>query len=506
MLITNAPSSLHKICSLYLFGQTELPETETHFDINQFYDRDELDELELKSIEPEARPTKALDKLNTDWDTLPGSLRNSGIGVLDAFFSSIGSRLTENLNFKSKAGITLGTFCSSIAANKIKIPILSNKISLFNYSGRLMRAPLHIFDSTFSAIGESWSDSSLGNILTLGLSALGLKNSLKNPDDFYENNDLDYQTINGTLARSSLHHLQSLASSFAQNIFKLSPILGTATTLALTGAATKLPKSIKNHHISWKSINGLLSQNIFHFTDSLYAGLGSLASKVLLKSKLASIGFLPVLLGLSKNKNLEKIMSTKLNFTKFDTKAIRSMMHGLDTVTFNLGTAFAGSSLALPFLGLYSLLSYSSSLAKDSKLPKIPEFKIPLNQVGALIHRLPFDFVESVISESSNKLSRKIPAPILFLLGPALSFKMGNVFKDAKTPFNTSTGLLLKHLIHFWDNLLTSSGYQTAKSLTNLVMPDSNKQSSGSILSDGRWLTNEGRIISKMALGKQLAA
>jgi hypothetical protein len=506
MSIASNPSSLHKLCSLYLFGQTEFPEAEAHFDINNFYDQDELDELELKSTQVENHPSKILHNLNTDWDTFPGSMRNSAAGILDAFFSSIGTGITENLNFKSKLGVTLGTFISSLAANKIDIPLLSKEISMFNYAGRLIRAPLHIFDSTFSAIGESWSDSSLGNILTLSLSALGLSNSLKNPKDFHENNELDYQTINGTLARSSLHHLQSLASSFAQNIYKLSPLLGTVTTLGITGLAQKLPQKIKDHHISWKSINGLLSQNIFHFTDSLYSGLGSLISKGILKSKITSVAFLPALLGLSFSDKLKNVMATKLNFTKFDTKAIRSMMHGLDTITFNLGTAFAKTPLALPFLGVYSLLSYNSALSTNSKLPKIPEVKIPLNEVGSLIHRLPFDFVESVISETSNKIGQKIPSPILFLLGPSLSYKLGNMFKDAKTPFNTSTGLLLKHLIHFWDNLLTSSGYQTGKSLLNLVLPRSNKTNSGSILSDGRWLTSEGRIVSKMALGKQLAA
>jgi hypothetical protein len=506
MSIANATTGLHQLCSLYLFGQPDFPQAEETFDINNFYDKEELDELELHSFEPKDKPKNVLYHLNTDWDTFPGSMRNSTASILDAFFSSIGTGITGKLNFNSKLGITAGTFLSSLLANKIDIPFLSNKISMFNYAGRLMRAPLHVFDSTFSAIGESWSGSSLGNVLTLGLSALGLSNSLKNPKDFEEHNELDYQTINGTLARSSLHNLQSLTSSFAQNIYKLSPILGGAITLGLTGLNFALPESITKHHLSWKSINGVLSQNIFHFTDSLYAGLGSLISKGLSKSKIASVAFLPVVFGLSFSDKLKDIMSKKLVFTEFNAKGIRSAMHGLDTITFNLGTAFAKTPFALPFLGAYSLLSYSSALAKDSKLPKIPEFKIPLNKVGALIHRLPFDFVESVISETSNKLSQKIPSPILFLLGPAVSYKLGSLFKDAKTPFNTSTGLLLKHLIHFWDNLLTSSGYQTGKSLTNLVFTENDKPNSGSILSDGRWLTSEGRIVSKMALGKQLAS
>ncbi len=506
MSIANATTGLHQLCSLYLFGQPNLPKAEDSFDINTFYDREELDELELHSFEHENKPNNILFNLNTDWDTFPGSMRNSAASLFDAFFSSIGTSATEKLGFKSKLSLSAGTFLSSVLANKIDIPLLSSKISMFNYAGRLLRAPLHLFDSSFSAIGESWSESSLGNITALGLSVLGLKNSLKDPKDFEEHNELDYQTINGTLARSSLHNLQSLTSSFAHNIYKFNPILGTATTLGLTALNFQLPKEISEHHLSWKSINGVLGQNIFHFTDSLYAGLGSLISKALTKSKIASIAFLPAVLGLSFNKRLKDIMSKKLVFTEFNAKTIRSTMHALDTITFNLGTAFAKTPFALPFLGAYSLLSYSSSLVQNSSLPKIPEFKIPLNEVGSLIQRLPFDFVESVISETSNKLGQKIPAPLLFVLGPAISFKLGNLFKDAKTPFNTSTGLLLKHLIHFWDNLLTSSGYKTGKALTNLVLPRSDKANSGSILSDGRWLTSEGRIVSKMALGKQLSA
>ena len=490
---------------LYFFGQPHMPEAEARFDINEHYNTQELDELELNSLDNEDRPKNILYHLNCDWDSFQGSLRNSSTGIFDAFFSSIGSIATQNLDFKSKLGITASTFLGAFAAGKFKIPFISDKISLFHYAGRLARSPLHLFDSAFSAIGESWSESSIANIATLGLGALGIRNSYKNPKDFQENSELDYQTISGTLARSSLHHLQSLISSFGQTIFAKAPILGTLATVVITALNSKVPQSIKEHHISWKSLNGLLGQNLFHFTDSLYSGLGSLVSKEILKSKALSLLTLPALVATSFLPDLEKKMSEKLIFTKLGAKATRSMMHGLDTIVFNLGTQFAKTKLALPFLGAYGLLSYSSSLNKDLALAKIPEFKIPLNEIGSLLHRLPFDFVESVISESSNKLSKKIPAPLLVLFGPALSFQLGKAFKDAKTPFNSSTGLVLKHLLHFWDNLLTSAGYQTGKSVLKLFGLSAKQNNSGSILSDGRWLSDEGRIISKMALGKQLA-
>jgi len=504
-MLNTSTSLLQQLSSVYLFGQRDFPQPEKKFEIKDFYNSDELNELELKSSEPESKLRHAISKLNMDWDTFPGSMRNSAASIFDAFFSSIGSKFAQSLGFTPKLAITAGTFMLSMLGNEVKLPFISDKLSLFNYSGRLLRAPLHFFDSIFSVIGESWSGSNLVNLLSLGTSTIGLSNSLKNPDDFKKNNDLDYQTINGTLGRSSLHNLQSMTSSFAQHIYEKSPLLGTATTLALTGLGLSLPKEIKDHDISWKSINGLLTQNLFHFSDSLYSGLGSLVTKGLLKSQLLSFSLIPVLAGLGLNKTIQNLMSKKLVFTKFNSKTLRSMIHMLDTVVFNLGTEFSKTKLALPFVGLYTLLS-SLTLPKDKPLPTIPEFKIEMNTVGGLLQRVPFDFIESVISASSNKFGQKIPAPILALIGPSLSYKLGNLFKDAKTPFNTSTGLMLKHMIHFWDNLLTSSGYSTGKSLMNLFLPSDDKKYSGSILSDGRWMTSDGRIVSKMALGKQLAS
>lgn len=507
MLNNKSTSLLQELSSVYLFGQREFPQPEKKFDIREFYNSEELNELELHAEEDldTKKEEHPISQLNMDWDTFPGSMRNSAASIFDAFFSSIGSNFAQQLGFTPKLAITAGTFMLSMLGNEVKLPFVSNKLSLFNYSGRLLRAPLHFFDSIFSVVGESWSNSGIANLLSLGTGVFGLRNLMKNPDDFRENNDLDYQTINGTLGRSSLHNLQSMTSSFAQNIYKKSPLLGTAATLALTGLGLSLPKEIKDHDISWKSVNGLLAQNLFHFSDSLYSGLGSLITKVLLKSKLLSLSLVPVIAGVSMNKNIQKLMSEKLVFTKFNSKNLRSILHAFDTVIFNLGTEFSKTSLALPFLGLYAALS-SLNLVKDKSLPKVPDFKVEMNTVGGLLQRLPFDFVESVISAYSNKLGKKIPAPLLALVGPALSYKLGNLFKDARTPFNTSTGLMLKHLIHFWDNLLTSSGYSSGKSLMGIFMPKADEDYSGSILSDGRWITKDGRIVSKMALGKQLVS
>lgn len=500
---TNSPL-LPRLSSLYFFGQPDFPQAEKSFDIKDHYDSDELNELEIDSNEPKTKSTNPFFHLNLDWDTFAGSLRNSGIGTLDAFFSSIGANIAQHLGFKTKLAMTLGTFMTSMFANKVKIPFISDKISVFHYAGRLARSPLHIFDSIFSVVGESWSDSALGNFIALGMAALGLNNSLKN---FHaDTNDLDYQTVNGTLGRSSLHHLESLTSSFAQQLYKLSPILGTAVTLGFTGLFMKLPERIKQHNLSWRSVNGILSQNLFHFMDSLHAGFGSLISAGLAKSKIMGLFAGLGIAALSFSKNLENHFPQKLVFTELGSKTFRSVFHILDTIVFNLGTEFAKSNLALPFVALYSLLSYNSSILKNPNLPQIPEFKIPMNTVGGLLRRLPFDFVESVISASSNKIANYIPASLLVAFGPALSFKLGNLFRESKTSYNSSTGLVLRHTIHFLDNLLTKAGYRAGQSLMNCILPKSKKQFSGSLLSDGRWITQEGRIIPRMPLAKQLAA
>jgi hypothetical protein len=499
-MLSASTSTLQNLGSLYLFGQPSLPEAEKSFDIKDYYNKEELEELELHSEEPKRIFEHPIFKLNSDWDTFTGSMRNSSAGAIDALFSSIGASLADKFGLVPKVLISAASFTASLLANHIKLPVLSNEISIFTYAGRLVRAPLHIFDSFFSVFGESLGTSPLAALVSLALGGLGLTNSIKKNDDKVQ---LDYQTLSGTLGRSALHQLQSLLSSSASGIYKKNPLLGLMTSLGLTGLALKLPKKITEHDISWKSINGILAQNLFHFSDSLYSSLGGVLTKKLLRHKSLGLASLAGLTAFLSKESFSDLLSKKLVFTRFDSKAIRSALHVLDSLAFNLGTEFSKTKFALPLLASYSLLSLGTLIPKTFYIPKVPEFKIPMNTVSGLLQRLPFDFIESVVSAKSNELAKKLPTPLMLLFGPALSFKLGSVFKSAKTAYNSSNGLVLKHMVHFWDNLLTSSGYGFGSNLMKVILGEKKKYS-GSILSDGRWITTDGRIVSKMALAKQI--
>jgi hypothetical protein len=503
MLINKATSILQSLGSLYLFGDPSLPRAETALNIKDFYNDEELNELEINPTQVNSLFEHPIFKLNSDWDTFKGSMRNSSVGAIDALFSSVGAGLANKLGTVPKLIVTATSLASSLLTERIKLPIVSNDISVFTYAGRLLRSPLHMFDSFFSVFGESMSDSPVTAFTGLALGGLGLKNSIVNNSVLDNKIQLDYQTLSGTVGRSALHNIQSLLSSFANKIYKFNPMLGLVISLGFSGLALNLPKNITEHNISWKSINGILAQNIFHFSDSLYASLGSLVSKKTSTAKTLGFASLLGFGSLFVNKNFTDLISKKLVFTRFDSKNIRSMFKALEAIAFNSGTEFAKTKFALPFLALYSLLGIGALSSKPSLMPKLPEFKIPMNTVAGLLQRLPFDFVESVISAKSNQLAKKLPVPLMLLIGPALSFKLGSIFKTAQTAYNSSNGLVLKHMIHFWDNLLTSSGYDFGSKLMKKILGD-NKEYSGSVLADGRWITKDGRIVSSMALAKQI--
>lgn len=497
MLTQGNTAGLNSLANLYFFGQPSLPEAEKSFDFKKYYDKDELNELELDSRYKESFKHR-LFNLNTDWDSFQGSMRNSSLGFFDAFFSSFGASLSQALSDKAKLLVNLASFGSAFIPRALSI---NDKISMFQLGGRLIRAPLHIFDSFFSVSGESLASNQKMSIANLALGFAGLAFSYGEDINKDKASDLDYQSISGTIGRSSLHNFQSMASSFAQKIFDLSPILGSLITLAIPSASILLPKQVKDISISWKSLPGLLSQNLFSFSDSINSAFGHLLSKKVMSHPFLSLMTAAPAVGALALTDAKKLLSKKLLFTKLDTKLLRSSFHILDTLALNFGTAFAKSKLSIPFMGLYGALTYFSSLSKSEL--KLPDFKIQMNTVQGLVQRLGFDFIEATISEKSNLFAKRIPAPIMLLFGPAISFKLGELFKEAKTNFNSSSGLMLKHLIHFWDNIMTASGASLANSLTSLIAKPKDSYT-GNQLSDGRWLTSSGRIVQNMALGKQL--
>ena len=127
-------------------------------------------------------------------------------------------------------------------------------------------------------------------------------------------------------------------------------------------------------------------------------------------------------------------------------------------------------------------------------------FKVPMNTVGSIFQRLPFDFVYSMISASGTKLSKFIPAPILVLVGPALSFRLGEQFKGISAKYDDFKGLMIRNATHLWETILASAAYRTGKMITRA---DKEVKTSGSLLGE-RWITDDGQIVLNMAMGKQM--
>ena len=59
---------------------------------------------------------------------------------------------------------------------------------------------------------------------------------------------------------------------------------------------------------------------------------------------------------------------------------------------------------------------------------------------------------------------------------------------------------MVRNLTHFWETILSNTAFRTGK----MISGNTESNSQGSVLSDGRWLTNEGQIVPTMAIGKQL--
>ncbi|MBI3308895.1 MAG: hypothetical protein HYZ79_05940 [Candidatus Melainabacteria bacterium] len=124
-----------------------------------------------------------------------------------------------------------------------------------------------------------------------------------------------------------------------------------------------------------------------------------------------------------------------------------------------------------------------------------------MNTVGGLMQRLPFDFSYSMMSAVGSKISKYIPAPLVVLCGPALSFKLGEAFKHQGAKYDEFKGLMIRNSVHLMESVLASGAYRTGRLLTGTA---DEHTSSGSVMADGRWLTDEGRIVPTMAIGKQI--
>lgn len=366
---------------------------------------------------------------------------------------------------------------------------MSLNFSFNDFGGRLIRSSLHLFDSIFSQIGEKGAKLKLPSLFAGGISLFGLGRVLTDTDN--KKYTTPISTIGGTFGRTAIHHMESMlaskANEFSGECQSLSAFLATSgTTLGLL-----LPEKLKNQELPYQTIEGLFSLAGPHFLDSLFSNIGNAFSPALNKPKnlfltaFGTAGFLPVLSKVSKLWNMDtpnKSLGGKL---------IRSIFKIPEVIAFNAGT-FVGKSilgvpLSLAFVGLTSLTKFN--------------FKFSLSKISGLSLRLPFDFLHSMISASGTTISKFIPAPLLVLFGPALTFKLSNVFKGTSAKYDEFKGSMLRSAAHLWESVLSSGAYKTGKMLGRM---NENIESSGSLLADGRWITNDGQIVLSMANGKQI--
>jgi hypothetical protein len=482
--------------ALYLTGSSSVNSSRSNSGIklNEIYSKTELGEMELD----ESREKDSLkihhnfSKINTDWDSLSGQFNNIGANALDTWFSAIG------LNLSKKLGVDPGLVSSaSVLITKALHEFFPNimvdqNFSMMDMSGRLLRSPLHILDGIFSSGGELLSKSPLANLGTIMLTAFGLSKAEKGKDL----NELHYHNLHGTISRSLLHQFASLSASSAQKLTNKMPLIS-----VLLGLCLPMSKAIKNFDMPWDKLETVLGQNLFHFSDALYSSIAHKLISPLKKNLGATVALSTAgLVGLNnlstikKSLNLEKIFETKILNNNFHGRVQRSIWNFAENIAFALGDRISNSSLGSIISPLYLLFAFNSTQSKS----------VELNTIEGFTQRLGYDFANSLLSGFSNKISGLIPAPILAAVGPSLANLIGSKLKDRSCAFNTSDGLRLRNFTHFFDNLVTTSVYKTANKIFELGKKKIEPALTGSILSDGRWLRPDGRIVSNMALGKNL--
>ena len=425
--------------------------------------------------------------LNADFNTSHGQFRMAGLGVINSLFSGIGAGIASKMNFIS--GFLLA--CGSIFLSTFKdLPFLSKKFSILSFGGNLIRGPLHIFDSIFSRIGELGSKSHLASILSGIGSLISLKRVIQGNDN--KSFELPFDTVSGTLGRTALHHVESMLASKASKISASNENTSAFLASSLTTLGLLLPDNIKKKKLPWNTFEGFFAQGGSHFIDSLFSNIGNIFGK--------GKALLPFLAGLPALGLIPGLVNYQIPFGTLEGRLARSIFHTGENLVFNLGTTLGDTVWGLPLSLAFGGLTYFSCFNKNTKniLKNIP---ISRDKVGGLLTRLPFDFIYSTISQTALKLSKYIPAPLLTLLGPALSFQIGEKFKNIDAKFDDLKGLMIRNSVHFLETILSRSAYTTGRMITNTQDKVTN---AGSILADGRWLNEEGRIVPTMAIGKQI--
>lgn len=487
---------LNSLINLYFTGTTK-PGINLSSEKNTTdYTKEELDELETNQ-EDLARSKKQSIKfknnvldLETDFNTVTGLFRMSGTGVINSLFSGIGSSLGNKIGLMGGFGLSLG----SLLISQLKgMKFLHKKFNFMSVGFHtLIRGPLHIFDSIFSTLGERGAKFSLPSVLAAGFSFFSLNRTLQGKEN--QNLEAPIDSVGGTLARTSIHHLDSMLSTKGKDLMEKNQLLGGFLASSLTTFGLVLPKSIKQKILPWNNLEGFVSQGGFSFIDSMFSNVGSSISTFLTSPKKILLALSGLGVGLPLVSSFLKIQNYKIPFGTMEGRLLRGMFHSFDGLAFNLGNIVSNSRFG--FVGALGgvMLPF---LSKGLNLNRI---QIERNTIKGLITRLPFEFMSSITSNVGVKMVNLIPAPMLTIIGPALSFRLGEIFKGLNSKYDDASGLLIRNSMHLWESMLTRAAYKTGQMISNV---DLGNVSSGSILSDGRWLTEDGRIVSSMAIGKQ---
>lgn len=434
--------------------------------------------------------------LGVNWDTLTGYFRNSALSVFDSLFSGVGAGLSTKLNFLPGLFLAISSIATSCISSAKKGSFLSSNFAFDNYGGRLIRSSLHVFDSIFSRIGEKGANYQAPSILASLAGLFTLNRVLK--DKSNENLKVSYGTIGGTLGRTAIHHGESMLATKANDLSSKNPNLGAFLATSSATLGLLLPEKIKNKNIPVETLEGLSSLVVPHFLDSLFSNIGNSFSSFINKPKnlfLSILGFsasLPILSSI-------KLWNKKAPMPKVGGKLIRAIFNAPDVIAFNAGNSVGNGKLGIPLSFAFAGLTYLTCVSKKSKA-KFKNIKIPLDTVGSLFQRLPFGFLYSMTSASGTKLSKLIPAPLLTLIGPALSFKIGELFKGTDAKYSELKGLMIRNATHLWESTLASAGFKTGRMLTGIK---EESDLSGSLFGE-RWITDDGQIVQNMAMGKQM--
>ena len=487
---------LEKALSLCLTGSTKT-DSVTKTGLNNCpYSKDELAELEIDFEESKKSFLfkNPVLNLSADWESFPGYVRNAGLSAFDSFFSGIGGGLASKTDFSKGLCFAGSSLLASVFSSVKKVPFLSTNFSLFNFGGRLIRSGLHFFDATFSSIGEKGAGLNLPSVIA-GLAGLAsFQRVIKEKDN--KKLELSINTIGGTLGRTAVHHIESMLSSKAIQAYDLFPLLSTFFAGSVTTAGFSSSLKIKESQLPWKTLEGMFSQSSFHFLDSMFSNIGSGISNFFdtpWKTIFGSAGIaaaIPLI-------HSKKLWDYKVPYPLVEGRLTRALFHTVDAAIFNLGSKTGNSMFGVPLTAGFCGLTYLTALSKNKLLKNI---KVPMNTIGGLIQRLPFDFIYSMISACGSKISSFLPAPLLFAIGPALCFRIGEIFKNQDAKYDELTGLMIRNSVHFLETIFAGAAYKTGRMITGTA---DETALSGSLLADGRWLTDEGRIVPSMAIGKQ---